>query len=525
MLKKIVMAMLAFSITVGTLASCGNGADAGPVSDTPSEYSSEVSLDVSSEPASGEGMETAAVSDYTAKFVYYVAAEGSNQADIQEQADELVVENLGFHIDLMPVTLGTYAGTLSTMMAANESIDVMPFGGNNFTDGISMGYIANLNDYSEYLEEAFAEVGDYAKVGEINGYLCGIPVNKELNAPYGLLCRKDIMDALGYTPEDFVLDENDPNSYYKLDELFEAVQAAYPEMTVLGSNGYLGGIPAAWVDAPGNAFGVLENFGQSDTFVNWFETDQFRDFALVEKNWYDKGFMSADVTTMTDSGELLMKAGQIFSYITAYKPNTLAEKLSQTGYELVLIPFATTGMKPSLSGNGLFYGCSTAAGDPVKAAQLLNFVFTNGEINDLINWGVEGVDWVETEDGLADFPEGIDATNVATHNDFGWAQPNQFVGHPWVGNPADIWDQYREYNDSLLPSHALGFAYDASAVINEVAACNPIMEQYQKQIGLGAVDDVDAALAEFNEQLHLAGIDTIIADKQAQYDAWRQTQE
>ena len=41
----------------------------------------------------------------------------------------------------------------------------MPFGGNNFTDGISMGYIANLNDYSEYLEEAFAEVGDYAKVG------------------------------------------------------------------------------------------------------------------------------------------------------------------------------------------------------------------------------------------------------------------------------------------------------------------------------------------------------------------------
>ena len=31
MLKKIVMAMLAFSITVGTLSSCGNGIDADPV--------------------------------------------------------------------------------------------------------------------------------------------------------------------------------------------------------------------------------------------------------------------------------------------------------------------------------------------------------------------------------------------------------------------------------------------------------------------------------------------------------------
>ena len=65
------------------------------------------------------------------------------------------------------------------------------------------------------------------------------------------------MDALGYTPEDFVLDENDPNSYYKLDELFEAVQAAYPEMTVLGSNGYLGGIPAGMGSTP---LGMLSAF-------------------------------------------------------------------------------------------------------------------------------------------------------------------------------------------------------------------------------------------------------------------------
>lgn len=78
--------------------------------------------------------------------------------------------------------------------------------------------------------------------------------------------------------------------------------------------------------------------------------------------------MSADVTTMTDTGEVLMKAGQVFSFITAYKPNTLAEKQSQTGYEVVLIPFATTAMKPSLSAGGLFYGCSTAAAAPEIAA-------------------------------------------------------------------------------------------------------------------------------------------------------------
>ena len=519
MFKKIILALLAFSLSAGALASCGDGAPApssAPSAGSGSEASS--AAEPSEEP---EPSETAEVSDYTATFAYLVGAEGSNQDDIQALADELVCRELGFHVELMPTSIGTFASIFSTMMAANEPIDVTPIGGNNFSEGMSMGWIANLNDYSEYLTGAFEQVGDYAKVGEINGYLCGLPVNKELNSPYGLVCRKDLMDALGYTPDDFVLDENDPGSYYKLDELFDAVKAAYPDMTPLGSNGYLSSVPAAWVDAPGNSFGVLEDFGQSDTFVNWFETEQYRAFALVEKNWYDKGYMSADVTTMTDTGEVLMKAGQVFSFITAYKPNTLAEKQSQTGYEVVLIPFATTGMKPSLSAGGLFYGCSTAAGDPVRAAQLLNFVYTNGEINDLINWGVEGVDWVETEDGLADFPEGVDASTAATHNDFGWAQPNQFAAHPWAGNPPDIWDQYRAYNDSLLPSRALGFAYDAEGCLNEIAACTAVYEEYAKQIGLGAVEDVDAALAAFNDKLYAAGLETILADKQAQFDAWK----
>jgi hypothetical protein len=32
---------------------------------------------------------------------------------------------------------------------------------------------------------------------------------------------------------------------------------------------------------------------------------------------------------------------------------------------------------------------------------------------------------------MAAYPDGVDATSVSYHNDFGWIYPNQFVGHPW----------------------------------------------------------------------------------------------
>ena len=40
-----------------------------------------------------------------------------------------------------------------------------------------------------------------------------------------------------------------------------------------------------------------------------------------------------------DSGEIKMKAGNTFSYITNVKPNTNVEKLAQTGYEVEAVSY------------------------------------------------------------------------------------------------------------------------------------------------------------------------------------------
>jgi len=147
----------------------------------------------------------------------------------------------------------------------------------------------------------------------------------------------------------------------------------------------------------------------------------------------------------------------------------------------------------------------------------------SGEFNDLINWGVEGEDWVETEDGLAAYPDGADANSVGYHNDFGWAYPNQFAAHAWEGNPHNIWEQYDVYNESAMPSSAFGFSFDSTAVTNEIAQLTAVYEQYAKDIGFGVVE-IEPALEQFNTALYTAGLQTVIDEKQAQLSTWLESQ-
>ena len=514
MKKRLFCALLA-GLTVFSLASCNNssnnssastGSDTGDSGST-EEASVDTSIDFDSDP-------------YEVHFMYLVAKEGSNQATIQEQVNALTMENLNMTVDLIPMTMGAYNSTISTSLASNEPLDMMPVFSGSFDTYIESGYLVNLYDYEEYLTGVKEQMGDAFYAGDIGGFLTGFTEMKEWGFPCGLIVRKDIFDELGYSVDDFSITADDMSTFQQMDDLFAAVKEAYPNMTALGGTANMTTQGFSWVDGLGNSFGVLANYGTDTTITNWYESQQYYDFCSTFGRWFDAGYTSADVATNQDSGETLMRAGNLFSFITYYKPNTAVEKLAQTGYEVEVVPMSEYGIKSNASINSLVYSLANAAEDKAKAAQFMNFTYTNGAFNDLINWGVEGEDWVEDENGQATYPEGIDANNVATHNDFGWGLPNQFVGHAWAGNPVDIWDQYREYNDSMQKSVAYGFGFSGAEVTDQITQCTSIQSEYASQLGFGVADDLEASIAEFNEKLYNAGLQDIMDAKQQQLDAW-----
>ena len=85
--------------------------------------------------------------------------------------------------------------------------------------------------------------------------------------------------------------------------------------------------------------------------------------------------------------------------------------------------------------------------------------------------------------------------------------------------PEDKFDQMLATNDEAKLSLALGFVFDSTEVSDEYAACSSVVDQYYLPLINGAVD-IDSTLPEFQQALRDAGVDTIVAAKQAQLDAW-----
>ncbi len=528
-LKRLISLLMALVLTASLFTACSGGDDdAGSSSKAPA--SSEAGGDDASEESAGgdessedaseaEGGSTAVDGEgYQVNYLYFVAQEGANQNKVNQAVDELAQKELNMTVNMIPMTMGTYNSQISMMLAAGEPLDIFPSFSNQFSSYIESQYVVNMADYLDDMKDAQEILGEDFNCGYIGDFLIGLSQMKERAYPTGIVVRKDIFDELGYKVEDFSVTTDDYSTFSQITDLFAAVKEKYPDMVCNDGTSMMGLCDGSYIDNLGDDFGVLENYGQTTTITNWFESDQWRSFCEIAREWFTKGYLSQDIAVNQDSGELKIKAGNTFSFVVYVKPNTNIEKLAQTGYETEFIPIGK-GMKNTNAVNALMISVASAAEDPQKACQFMNWTYASGDFNDLINWGIEGEDWVETENGQAAYPEGVDASSVGYHNDYGWAYPNQFAAHAWDGNPEDIWDQYKEYNANLLKSKAFGFTFDPTPVSTEIAQLNSIRDQYWKDLAFGAVE-IDEKLKEFNDALYAAGLQTVMDEKQRQLDEW-----
>ena len=56
-------------------------------------------------------------------------------------------------------------------------------------------------------------------------------------------------------------------------------------------------------------------------------------------------------------------------------------------------------------------------------------------------------------------------------------------------------------------------------MLNEITACNNVKTKYENALNTGSLDPA-TALPKMIQELKDAGVDTVIAEKQAQVDAW-----
>ena len=146
-------------------------------------------------------------------------------------------------------------------------------------------------------------------------------------------------------------------------------------------------------------------------------------------------------------------------------------------------------------------------------------MYSDKEIINLLDWGIEGTHYVKTADGTIDFPAGVDAKTSAYAMNAPFIWGNSFLSSVWKGDSPDLYKQMDEFNKSATKSKALGFMFNTSNVKNEMTALQNVIDQYRRVLATGTVSD-DKKVMEFQKKLKDAGIDKVIAEKQKQIDEW-----
>lgn len=536
MKKRIFAAMAATLVAATALAACGNGSGTSSSTPTGGDNSSSAASTENNNTEGGAEANDASAEAIAARtetqkvVVSWMTWSGSPQ-DLQLVVDgmnALTVPALNLEVEMQVTDYASRSQQLTLQLSGGETIDIMSCLGMSYATAIQNDYLIDLEEddlFQKYGQDVLDTMGQtFIDACRINGVLYGLPNQRDMAQGRQAMCirtdiLKDACESIGLTPDL----ENEIWVVDSLDTIFDIVKAmhdTHPEITSFKPGTITNHVG---VDSlGGNAFGVLDNWGQGTTeVINLFEADCYIEYVHKMHELYEYGCISADSVTDTTADMNGVTAGSWASYITVTKPGSKTQESKGVGMDMTIIQSGPDFLY-STAANGMPWAITLNTSDAVAAMQYLNFMYASPEWNDLFCWGVEGTHYVVTEDGHYTYPEGVDASSSGYNTAVTWIAPGQFKAGVWEGDSLDLWDRINEFNNNAMISDAFGFLFDNVPVANEYTACTNVYNEYQKALEYGILDP-DTSIAEMNEKMMAAGLQTIIDEKQRQYDAFLAT--
>ncbi len=437
---------------------------------------------------------------------------------VQDAMNEILAEK-GIQIELQIHDLASYKQNMTLALSSGDQIDLMNQITQDYATLITQGSITDLeaNDLLATYGPDIADVvgQQYIDACRVNGALYGLPGQHDYAQGRGCIAiGTHFLDEIGYVaPED--AGEIIHITEDELNEILAQLHEKFPDIELIrpASNGV--SQYTAFDQMGGNLFGALANYGQELTVVDPFASQEYMDFCKLMYDWNQKGYISADAKTDTTSVGVLESQGVLIGYQTGGKPGS---KVQESGLGVDMTIFQTKEDFVSSTAVAQFlWTIPYTSADPTAAMTLLNELYTNPELENLLVYGIEGTHYTVQEDGsaLTVASEG----GSSTYGTLGWMAPGQFLTRVQYGNDADLWERMVEFNENATKSKASGFAFDGTNYTNEIAACQAVYDEYRISVEYGFLDP-EVALPEMDAKMMAAGLQTLIDAKQEQLDAW-----
>ena len=459
----------------------------------------------------------------TYKMVMEVVNYGFDDPDllmVQDAVNEITVPKIGVEVEFLTVPIMDQATKQGLLVAGGQQIDLVVAGLLTTPSNlVSSGLLQPITEYvenSEVLSGLAEGILDACRVkGEIYAYPGSIASGNRVSYFYD----KDLAEEYGLEMPEKITSAED------WEALFEAVLASgMPQYGISLGDGVACEYEWAPFDSLGDdallSYGVVMDPQNGTTVENYYASEEYMQKCRMHRDWFEKGYCVPDSIsngyTTTDS----MSQGIMLGFVSNSNPgNSTAYKSKTTGRNLGEVPMTDIITKTSNVLN-FCWGVSSSCERPEKVVEFLELMFSDTELANLLNYGIEGVHYTTREGSrIIDYPDGVDGSNCGY---------GSFVGT--YGNVKDIYqrppftdEDIEGFDDFIYPnaetSRFLGYSFDPSNVTTALTAVSAVIGQYAPALECGIVDP-DEMVPEFLDALEAAGMSEVIAENQAQLDAW-----
>lgn len=444
-----------------------------------------------------------------------------NLKAVNDEASKYLTEKINATLEYRPIQWGNYDRQINLMMAANDKMDlIFTASWMKESEWVGRGSLLAIDDLLEqYAPDYIATVPEYArKAGNIKGKTYGLTGYKEWAAVKGMIFDKAIADKYGMSPDTI-------KTWTDLTPYLEKIKQGEPNMVPIqcrsADSPLVGMMDTNAYDILNGPVGALARNDKEGKVINYFEQADFMEAAKLMRDWFQKGYFNKNASSTTDMTFNAVKAGKAAGYNQSGKPGIAAQEARQCLKDVIYLPmgkpFMTTGDAVSA-----LLAVPTTATDPARSVMFANLLHKDKYLVNLLNWGIEGQDYVKVDDNTIKYPDGIDASNSGYNLNMSWLMGDIRLNYLWDTDEKDIYQQYQAFNESADQSLAVGFSFESTPVQNEIAAVNNVINQYTGAIFTGSLDP-ETTVPKFLAALKAAGSEKIIAEKQKQLNEFLAT--
>ena len=367
----------------------------------------------------------------------------------------------------------------------------------------------------------------------VNGTLYGIPTNKELCVPCGVIINKTAANAIGW---DVQPDDPSIKTLADLEPWLEKYKAQFP-----GSYGYvMDGAAGRWPDEPwcpdwagmpNNVVAMKMIANEDGTFdetvYNIFATDEQKAHIELMYKWGQAGYINPENGLSTFDYNGTFGRGDFLAFAAPLKGNGIkaaemvaANKTAE--FECVEITMQPKYVVTTHAGGSMF-GIPVTSQNPAKAMQFINLMHSDATLVNLMLFGAEGVNYTKANDTQVELI--TDANWYGVHGG-AWTVGNTKLQYVLTSEDPAKNELLQSYANDAVATASLGFRFVKDNVADQIAAVTAVCDEYAPALMCGTVDpaDPDLGLDAFNAALADAGIQDIIDEVNVQYQAWKDAQ-